>query len=172
MAKKSAGSQALSEFKAELNKLSKFIREAVKVNESYTYEQVQSFYGDLLERFREHLIEIRADVDKWYEKAANRVQEEFDNLTDEFEFFYQEEEEQQDPNVYYEDDGSFPFPIVSEDECVDTFEGRARNNIILSVSEAIEYLEPVPDSVFVGFIPVFDEFGNIVGFRACIKEDS
>ena len=178
MAKKSGrGKQSFRDFTRTANSLKRHIISAFKSGEVYTDEQLQSFYQDILYDYSNTLETDRLDYELWYVRAENKAQEDIDYLRDTYPNNVDngngETEEDIEPDDFIED-GEIPnsilgYPVITDHECLDSESGVPRGQILLSLEDLAEYLQPIPGDAIIGIILRFNEDKTeIKGFSVCI----
>jgi hypothetical protein len=171
-----AGKQSFREFSRTANENRQYIIRALNSGHYYNIEQVEEWYEQILGEYENTLSDNEIpNSELWLSRAASLSEDIISNLLNRYPSINQtntfgtneddnENKEQQQEN---EDNSIFSYPVVTEDECVDTHEGSVRGQVLLTLEELEEYLQPVPASVILGIVLVYDEFSQIVGFRLC-----
>lgn len=170
------GKESFRIFKRSLNEQIKAINQAAQEGEYYTYEETQGFFGEILAVYEEQLISLQLDVELWYVRASNYALERFNTFSEKYDFADSGQSDSEPDSDSGSDRGDdewedFPLNIIESDEC-EREDGRERGVILTSIEEAIDYIQPIPDNVVVGFIPIFDENGDMVGLKPCVRDSS
>lgn len=172
----SRGKQSFREFTRTANQLKRLTERAIKSGEQYTIEDIEGWYDDIIQTYTEDMqAQDIPNMELWLSRAEDKksddvayfvnaypvlVTPELEPDTDDNQTGIEVSEHENEPDTIY------GIPVISEGECIDNGNS-ARGQILLTLEELIEYLEPIPPSVINGLIPVYDENGNLQGYRLC-----
>ena len=172
----SRGKQSFREFTKAANELKRLTERAIKYGEQYTIEDLEGWYDELVEEYGRMVEEQDIpNPELWVSRAHDKASGHIGDLCNRFPSLLEfneegdnESEERDDESVGVETEASsiLGIPIISESECIANGHS-ARGQVLLTLEELIEYLEPIPPSVINGLIPVFDDTGTLVGYRLC-----
>lgn len=172
------GKQSFRDFTRTSNQLKSMIERAFKSGEIYTEEMLYQWYQDILGDYANTLEEERLDYELWYTRAEIKTQEDRSYLRDKYpdnmDYGTGEDEGSEDDNIIDYDEEELPnsilsHTIVTQEECLE-MDGHPRGQILLTLEEFAEYIDPIPGDAIRGVILQFDEAGNIKGFSLCVGD--
>lgn len=165
------GKQSFREFTKTVNETKRMIIRALKSGERYTLDQINEWYAQILEDYDNRLQEERIDFD-WYTRAVTKVEDTVDSLRRDYPIIEEEPDEPEPEDEDKDNEGEIAgFPIISEDECLAGNDARPRNQILTSLEELREYLEPIPPEIVKGIILHYRN-GEFRGFIPCLRKDT
>lgn len=177
----SRGKQSFRDFTRTANELKRLTERAIKSGEQYTIEDLENWYDDLIAEYENLLSdEDIPNAELWLSRAEDKKSEHIGYFTNAYPLLNSpiDDEETADDNFDSENPGDTPesdniygIPVITEWGCI--LNGNsARGQILLTLEELIEYLEPIPPSVINGLIPVYGETGQLVGYRLCAAKNT
>lgn len=160
MAKQSGrGKESFRRFTKTANDLKRLTIRAIKEGQVYSYEQVESWYNEILDIYGQELIDERLDYELWYTRAEDKAQADLQLLDNQYSFIREsdnaansEDDEDDGEQEDDEDNTIFGYPVITEDECIDETDGSPRGVILLSLEELREYIDPIPPDAIRGII--------------------
>lgn len=154
------------------------IERAFKAGEIYTEDGLNQWYDDLLEDYANTLETERLDYELWYARAENKAQNDKEYLRDTYPDNMDdgsgEDSESDDEDYGVQDDEEIPntifgYPVITPEECLAN-DGHPRGQILITLEELTEYIEPIPRDAIRGVILQFDENEQIKGFSLCVGD--
>jgi len=172
------GKQSFRDFTRTSNQLKRMIENAFKSGEIYTEDELEHWYQDILDDYSNTLETEKLDYDLWYARAENKAQDDKsylrDTYSDNMDYGTGEDSEGDDDDFQLQDDEEIPnsifgYPVITQEECLQ-MDGHPRGQILLTLEEFSEYIEPIPGDAIRGVILQFDENENIKGFSLCVGD--
>lgn len=172
------GKQSFRDFTSSCNQLTKMIERAFKAGEVYTEDALNQWYQDLLDDYSNTLETERLDYELWYPRAEIKAQEKQDYLRNTYpnnlDYEQREDDESEPDTSDIPDDESVPdtifgYPVITAEECLAN-DGHPRGQILITLEELTEYIDPIPQDAIRGIILQFDENDNIKGFSLCVGD--
>lgn len=164
----SPGQSAYRAFSKEVTAMKRLIETALKSGELYTYDEVNDFFEPLLDNFEEVLTEEELNQDLWRDRANTLILDRVNQIASKYEL--PEETHNDNPDSEEEKDIQgdtiLGYPVISTADCRSS-SGSVRGQVLLTLEELSEYLEPIPASVIRGIVLVYDDSGKVVGFSLC-----
>lgn len=170
--------QLYQEFKNQLEELFERAEQSIKAGEEYSREDILYWIGDIVEMFERNLEDEGFNRPDMVVRSQDYAHEQYNKFND----LYPLSDKSHSASIVEEDDDRennsittdsvLGFPIISEMECEDSQESSVRGQILLTVQELAEYLDPVPESVIRGIVIRFDENGEFAGFSLCGNRDT
>lgn len=145
---------------------------AIKSGELYTYDILVSFYQDIANMWLEYFEENELNLETWQGRIkdyvgleATRVQQRF-NLPMSI-----PDEPPPDAGEGSPVNEIFGYPIITPSYC-EAQGGRVRGQILLTLEELAEYIDPIPAGAIRGIIVVQNASGVVQGFSVCGHKNS
>jgi len=171
------GKQLFREVSKTVTQLKRDIASAERTGNFYTYGEFMEWTLQIMEEFENTLSDSGLDVEFWSERLSEKI----GNLQTELEtkrllMSDDEREDEEDWDSDFEDGNEtfetiLGYDVISEGEC-GAREGRVRGQILTTLEELAEYLEPIPAGVVRGLVPVEGKDGERVGYSVCAATKS
>lgn len=163
----SPAQQNYRDFKKEVNTMRHYVEEALKSGESYDRNLVVSFFSPLLQDYTEVVLSEGFDIERWYSRGVEFILQSVAIIEARY-VIKEEEGEAEKQEVSPQDTGDtvLGFPVIDYDDCIQDG-ARVRGQILLTIEELAEYLQPIPFSVIRGIVLAYDEDGQFTGFQLC-----
>ena len=170
------GKSIYRSFSKQVTELKKSVSHAAKGGTFYTWDEFSEWTEQIIEEMQNTLSDEGQDIELWTERLGKRIAdvqayfEENNYLRSYSEDDNADEEEPFEDN----DEGAetlLGFDVISEWEC-ENREGAVRGAILTTLEELTEYLEPVPENVILGLVPVIGQHNERVGYSLCASKKS
>jgi hypothetical protein len=170
------GKSIFRSFSKYVTELKKSVTSQSKGGTFYTWDEFSEWTEQILEELENTLSDEGQDIELWTDRLKKRIADvqayfEVNN--------YLQENSEPDPDYDYdpefegEEGGEtlLGYDVISEGEC-GAREGRVRGQILTTIEELAEYLEPIPAGVVRGLVPVEGQNGERVGYSVCAATKS
>ena len=171
----SRGKQSFRDFSKTLTSLKRFTIKAIKDGNVYSYEQVESWFNEILDIYASELESEGLDYELWYTRAKIKAEEVIQLLDNEYSFERADdagstEDTEGDEEEQDSEDSIMGYPIITTDECIDETDGSPRGTILLSIEELEEYIAAIPPDAIRGIIlhRLATPYGYEQGFSVCV----
>lgn len=166
------GKESFRVFTKQVNQLRRYTEHAIKSGEVYTMQQVEQWFGDMLDYYGNFLSDEGLDYELWFSRGEAKASEIIRILADKYRFDDGEPDNSEDSEEFEADNENesgeiLGHPIITLSECEQDGNARMRGQILLTKDELEEYLKDIPAGVIRGIIIRRDEDGKAIGFSIC-----
>ena len=170
------GKTIFRSFSKYVTGLKKSVTSQAKGGTFYTWDEFSEWTEQILEELENTLSDEGQDVELWTDRLKERIA----NVQAYFEenhYLRPDDTSDEDYDYDFEEEGMeggetlLGFDVISEGEC-GSREGMVRGQILTTIEELAEYLEPIPPGVVRGFVPVEGQNGERIGYSVCAATKS
>lgn len=163
----SPAQQAFRDFNKDINQMTKMIVNGLKHGELYTRDLITVYYEEIAALWLEFFEENEFNLELWSGRIEQVVSDKSDGTTTKYNLPDSVPDEEPPETDSGGGVGEIAgFPIITSGDCV-AGGGRVRGQILLTLEELVEYLEPIPAEYISGIIIVTRPNGSIEGFSVC-----
>lgn len=169
----SIAQQAYRTFTKRINQLILSIYDAIEQGETYSIEDVSEWFDEIKQDLLDELSDSLANYDLWDERSTKYIDDKLDELSNILSSPKDKETEDIEDNLLTE------FNELTEEDCRSETPGLPgngvgipRNVILLTAEEVVEYSKGIPFELIKGFIPVYNQNGDLKGWKPCILKDT
>jgi hypothetical protein len=168
----SPAQQGFRDYQKDIHEMTKHIVHAIKSGELYTTDILVSFYQDIANMWIEYFEENEFNMELWQGRIEDYVIRQSNELAARFNLPQSiPDEPPPEPGEGSSVDELFGFPIITSTFC-EAQGARVRGQILLTLEELAEYIEPIPAGAIRGIIVVQDSKGKVTGFSVCAHKNS
>lgn len=168
----SPAQQGFRDYQKDIHGMTRYIVSAIRAGELYTYDILVSFYQDIAHTWIEYFEENEFNLELWQGRIEDYVGREAGEVTARFNLPQSvPDEPPPDAGEGSPLDELFGFPIITPSFC-EAQGSRVRGQILLTLEELAEYIDPIPAGAIRGIIVVQDSRGKVIGFSVCAHKNS
>ena len=168
----SPAQQSFRDYQKDIHDMTRHIVSAIKSGELYTTDILVSFYQDIANMWIEEFEANDFNMELWQGRIEDYVGRESEEVSTRFNLPQSiPDEPPPEPGEGSAVDELFGFPIITPSFC-EAQGARVRGQILLTLEELAEYIEPIPAGAIRGIIVLQDSKGKVIGFSVCAHRNS